>query len=347
MKSAPRKIVFLAEEFTLSSPAQQLLDRFLLGYAADGEFRRIENCEISIHLADPSQGAALLDARRGAGLKIHTNRTAAIQNADAAIVIPKGDGSHAPESLVQAAVEGLPTESPCFVHGVLANTPAVANALAASADFRRIPLLAGTPTSVTWRLPEISVPPKARVTDALIVVQGNFPSAEMHALEGLLPLLEAREGGESGVSRINRWEGVEVWKAMDRGAWPRDLMAAAISRSDTPLGDPVLDGRTQDLVGLGLVPKLAQQPRCWRLSHKGGTTSTLLVLNGVVKDFNVALRIGSDRILSTQLFRPPTLAESHYDRLAAAIERFVRGEGAWSLKRNLLIVDLLSRFRSL
>lgn len=35
MKSSPRKITFLAEEFALSSPTQQLLDRFLLGYPVE------------------------------------------------------------------------------------------------------------------------------------------------------------------------------------------------------------------------------------------------------------------------------------------------------------------------
>ena len=346
MKSSPRKITFLAEEFALSSPTQQLLDRFLLGYPVGGDFHRMGNCEIALHLAVPSSNHGLMDARRSMGLKIYPEFHEALHDAEAAIVVPHGDGAQATESLVRAAIENLAPGGACFVHGILANGTEVARTLAALAESRRVSLLAGTSTSVTWRLPEISVPHGARVSDSLIVVQGSFPFAELHALEGVLPFLESRRRGESGVRSVRLWEGDEVWRARDRRDWPEDLMAAALSRSDTPLGDPVLDGRTQDLVGLGLVPKLAQEPRCWSLTHQDGTRSTLLVMNGVVKDFNVAIRIDSDRVLSTQLFRPPTQAESHYDRLASAIEGFVRGEKSWSLKRNLLIVDLLAQFRS-
>src|SRR2546422_1033212 len=35
-----RKIAFLVEEFSLQTPAQQLLDRFLIGYPRDGKFHR-------------------------------------------------------------------------------------------------------------------------------------------------------------------------------------------------------------------------------------------------------------------------------------------------------------------
>jgi len=123
------------------------------------------------------------------------------------------------------------------------------------------------------------------------------------------------------------------------------LLAAALSRSHSPQGDPVLDGRTQDLVGLGLVPKLARNPRGWLLEHRDGLRSTILVLDGVVADFNFAVRGQDASIVSAQLFRAPAPAEQHFSRLAAVMEEFFRTGGApWPIERNLFIAGLLEEF---
>jgi len=122
------------------------------------------------------------------------------------------------------------------------------------------------------------------------------------------------------------------------------LLAAAISRSHTPLGDPVLDGRTQ-LVGLGLVPKLARNPRGWLLEHRDGLRTAILVLDGVVADFNFAVRAKSGDVLSAQLFRAPPPAEHHFSRLASVMEDFFRaGRPSWPIERGLLIAGLLETF---
>jgi len=161
----------------------------------------------------------------------------------------------------------------------------------------------------------------------------------------LLPVIERRRGGESGVRSIRFLEGKELWKAGDKGNWSWPLLAAALSRSHSPQGDPVLDGRTQDLVGLGLVPKLARNPRGWLLEHQDGLRSTILVLDGVVADFNFAVRAQDGSIVSAQLFRAPAPAEQHFSRLAAVLEDFFRTSKApWSIERNLLVAGLLERF---
>ena len=121
--------------------------------------------------------------------------------------------------------------------------------------------------------------------------------------------------------------------------------ASALSRSHSPQGDPVVDGRTQDLVGLGLVPKLARHPRGWRLEHRDGLHSTILVLDGVVADFNFAVRARDGSIVSAQLYRAPAPAEQHFSRLTAVLEDFFRtGKAPWPVERNLLIAGLLEAF---
>ena len=83
-----------------------------------------------------------------------------------------------------------------------------------------------------------------------------------------------------------------------KGAWSWPLLAAALSRSDTPQGNAVLDGRTEDLVGLGLISKLAQLPRGWLLEHQDGLRSAILVLDGVVADINFAIGIQNGPTIS-------------------------------------------------
>jgi len=109
----------------------------------------------------------------------------------------------------------------------------------------------------------------------------------------------------------------------------------------------VLDGRTQDIAGLGLVPKLARRPQAWLLEHRDGLRTSILVLDGVIGDFNFAVRASDGRVFSAQLFRAPPPAEQHFSLLVAAMEEFfLTGKSPWSLERNLLIAGLLEAFRN-
>ncbi|MBI2924537.1 MAG: hypothetical protein HYY24_02400 [Verrucomicrobia bacterium] len=340
-----QRIAFVVEEFTLRSPTQQLLDRFLLGYPRDGEFHRLENCRIAVHLAGGGESAEIEQRRRDFGLAREPDLARTIADADAAIVVWRGAGAAANDALLSATLSHLPRGSACFVHGVLASSHAAAKEAARLAASHSIALSAGTATAVTFRLPEMDVPPGTPLKEALIVVEGAFPDAELDALEGLLPILERRRGGESGVRQIHRLEGQQVWDAGDEGRWSRALLASAISRSHTPQGDPVRDGRTQDLAGLGLLPKLALSPRAWLLDHRDGLRSALLVLDGAIADINFAVRTASGKLLSAQLYRPPPPAQEHLSRLTAVIEDFFRTrQSPWPTQRNLLLAGLMESF---
>ena len=62
-------------------------------------------------------------------------------------------------------------------------------------------------------------------------------------------------------------EGDAVWKPGDEGRWSKELLDAALSRSDSPQGLTVADGRTQDLVGRGELPKLVKNPAAYFIEH--------------------------------------------------------------------------------
>ena len=81
----------------------------------------------------------------------------------------------------------------------------------------------------------------------MVGVGGSDPM-DYHALEAMQCMVERRKGGETGVKSVQLIEGDAVWKAGEEGRWSKELLTAALSRSDTPLGLTVKDGRTQDLV---------------------------------------------------------------------------------------------------
>ena len=355
-----RNIAFLIEELRRLSPAQQLLDRFLIGYPGDGKLQPPPSDTVSAYLMLGNNESELNRRADEFELVIAPNATQAVEKADAVVIVSRKPGAVANDRFLRVAVENAPAGTPCFVHGALANTLKTARELLSIARSRQLALLAGTPFCVTWRLPEVDLPPGTGLVEALIVVEVNplasqntppappatLGGAELHALEGLLPVIQRRRGGEAGIRSVRFLEGRELWRAGDKGLWSWPLLAAAISRSHTPQGDPVLDGRTQDLIGLDLVQKLARNPRGWLLEHHDGLRSALLVLDGVVADFNFAVRAQDGSIWSAQLFRAPPPNEHHFSRLAAVIEDFLRtDQPPWPVERNLLITGLLEVFR--
>ncbi len=354
---AQRKIAFLLEDFSRPSPAQQLLDRFLAGFPRDGQWHKPQYDKKSAYLMLGHSEGGLDSRARDFGLEGSLTAEEAVAGADCVVVVSRKPGALSNERFVRIALEGAAPGSACFVHGALANSLTAGQQLATLSHTRQAKLLSGTPLCVTWRLPHFELPKQQPITEALIVVQvsaqaiqasppappASLRGAELHGLEGLLPVVEGRKGGETGVRRVRFLEGREFWRAGDRGLWSWDLLSAALARSDTPQGDALLDARTQDLVKLGLVQKLARNPRGWLLEHRDGLRSAILVLDGVVADFNFAVR--GNEVLSAQLLRAPAPAERHFDLLAATVEHFFQtGDQPWPLERSLLIAGLLEAF---
>jgi hypothetical protein len=339
-----QKLAFILDEFVLGSPAQQLLDRFLLGYPLDGEFHRPGCDRVEVHQPGASAPNADLARRIAAhGLIWAEELASAVAEAKGLLLVPKiGAGS---DPMIDSAVRQAQPGSALFVCGALGSGVSSARRHVELADSRQLLLTAGGPLSVTWRLPPVDLPLGTKLEQALVIVQGPSPQAESDGLDALLPLLSRRQRGESGVRAVRFRQGDALWASADQGAWSRELMAAAISRSDSPQGDPVKDGRTQDLAGLDMVPKLAREPRGWFIEHQDGLRSVILALDGVVADCNFALRLGDGSVLSAQIYQPPKPAQHQYSQLASVIEAFLWNHTVpWSGERPVLSAGLLEAF---
>ena len=201
---------------------------------------------------------------------------------------------------------------------------------------------AGSSLPVTWRLPDVDISLGAEVDEAVMVGVGGFDGMDFDALEALQSMLERRKGGETGVKAVQLLEGDDVWAAGNAGRWSRDLLSSALSRSDTPLGLTVLDGRTQDLVASGVLPQLVKNPAAYCIEYTDGTRATLLMLNGAIQDFNIAVRVADHGLVSTQFFVPPAPNQASSACLTAKIEQmFQTRSAAYPVERSLLTTGLL------
>src|ERR1035441_2256318 len=205
------------------------------------------------------------------------------------------------------------------------------------------PMLAGSSIPVTWRLPSIELPLDCVIEDALMVGEGGSDAMDFHALEGLQCMVERRRGGETGVQAVQLVQGGAVWQAGEAGRYSKDLLAAALSRSDTPLGLTVTDGRTQDLVASNELPKLVKSPAAYFIEYRDGLKATLLMLDGAIKDFNFAARLkGSKEIWSTQFLLTPDPNVTYSACLMHKAEQmFETGVAPYPVERTLLTSGIL------
>jgi hypothetical protein len=202
----------------------------------------------------------------------------------------------------------------------------------------KFPMLAGSSIPVTWRLPAVDIPFGAEIEDALMVGVGGSDPMDFHALEGLQCMVERRKGGETGVKAVQMLQGDAVWKAN----YSKELLTAALSRSDTPLGATDVDGRTQDLVANGELPKLVKNPGAYFIEYRDGLKATMLMLTGAVKDFNFAARVKGSGIVSTQFLLSPEPNVTYSACLMQKAEQmFETGVAAYPVERTLLVSGIL------
>jgi hypothetical protein len=216
--------------------------------------------------------------------------------------------------------------------------------MVSAAHSMKFPMLAGSSLPVTWRLPDIELPLNCEIEEAVMVGEGGSDAMDYHALEAMQCMLERRKGGETGVKAVQMITGDAVWKAGEDGRYSKALLTSALSRSDTPLGLTVQDGRTQDLVGNGELPKLVKEPAAYFIEYRDGLKATLLMLNGAIKDYNFAARVKGLGIqaTSTQFFLSPVPNVTYSAPLMSKAEQmFATGVAPYPVERTLIVSGIL------
>jgi hypothetical protein len=208
----------------------------------------------------------------------------------------------------------------------------------------RFGLMAGSSLPVTWRIPSIEMPLGSHVVDALCVCYGGVDSYDFHGLETIQCMVERRRGGETGVKWIEAYRGNKFWGALREGVWPRPLMEAALTRSHTLT--PARQGFNHILPTDDDMRRLVEDPVAYRYEHADGLRCTLLLMGGLVRDFNFAAYVkGSREPWSTQMYLPMpdgrTTLANFFSPLVHHMEKlFLTGRSPYPVERTLLTTGL-------
>ena len=206
------------------------------------------------------------------------------------------------------------------------------------------PFMAGSSLPVTWRIPSVEFPTGSRVREALCICYGGVDSYDFHGLETIQGMVERRKGGETGVKWIQAYRGDKFWDACRGNVWPRELMNAALCRSHTLT--PARPGFGDVFPSLDDMQRLVKDPVAYRYEHADGVKCTMMLMNGLVRDFNFAAYLdGVANPFSTQMYLPmpdgrTTLAD-FFNPLSWNMEQmFLTGKVTIPVERTLLTTGL-------
>jgi hypothetical protein len=206
------------------------------------------------------------------------------------------------------------------------------------------PLMAGSSLPVTWRTPSVEMPPNARVHEAMCLCYGGVDSYDFHGLETIQCMVERRRGGETGVKWVQAYRGEDFWKAHQEGVWPHDLFESALCRSHTL--KPAREGFNDILPTVDDMRRLVRNPVAYRYEHTDGLMSTMILLAGLIEDFNFAARIeGRSDPFSVQMYLPMppgrTSLANFFSPLVNHVEKmFLTGKPDYPVERTLLTTGL-------
>jgi hypothetical protein len=348
----PKRIAVITTIYRYLSHGQHMGDRFLVGYPHNGEWHKPDMKVVSLYVDQKPEGDLSRERAKEFGFKVYPTIAEALRcggnkiAVDAVLIIAehgdypvndKGQKLYPRYEFFHDCVSVFEQDGravPVYTDKALSYSFEKAKRMVSDSKRLGFPMLAGSSLPVTWRLPDVELPLGCHIEDALMVGENGADDAmDFHALEGMQCMLERRRGGETGVRAVQWIEGEAVWRA----GWSKELLVAALSRSDTPLGLTVKDGRTQDLVGSGQLQKLVEKPVAYVIEYRDGLRATMLNLRGAVQDFNFAARVKGRGIVSTQFLLTPVPNVTYSACLMSkAEEMFATGRAPYPVERTLL-----------
>lgn len=262
----PKRIAVVTTIYRYLSHAQHEADRYLVGYPRAGRWHKPDLQIVSLYVDQKPEGDLSQARASEFGFKVYPTIAETLRcggdklAVDGVLLIgehgnyprnEKGQVLYPRYDFFKQIVEVFEKDGravPVFNDKHLSYSFEKAKWMVEASKRLKFPLLAGSSLPVTWRLPDIELPLGCEIEDALMVGVGGSDAMDYHALEAMQCMVERRKGGETGVRAVQLIDGDAVWKAGEEGRWSKRLLTAALSRSDTPLGLTVKDGRTQDLV---------------------------------------------------------------------------------------------------
>lgn len=355
------KLAAITTVFFKYAHTQHIVDRFLEGYGWNGTHHHPEMDLVALYVDQVGEGDLSRDrAARHPSMKIYPTIAEALTLGGSKLavdgVVLVGEHGHYPQT------EKGQTKYPRYeffqqivkVFGASGRSVPVFNDkhLSWNWDWAKemydtsrkmgFAFMAGSSLPVTWRTPSLEMPPRARVHEAVCVGYGGVDSYDFHALETIQCMVERRTGGESGVKWVRAYRGENFWKACREKVWPQDLIEAALCRSHTLT--PAREGFNDVLPSLEDMQRLVKDPVAYDYEHADGVRCTMLLLSGLVRDFNFAARLDNG-IFSTQMYLPMpdgrTTLANFFSPLVNGMERmFLTDKPTYPVERTLLTTGL-------
>lgn len=206
--------------------------------------------------------------------------------------------------------------------------------------------LAGSSLPVTWRMPSLDLPFASELEEAMCLAIGSVDSYDFHALETIQCMVERRRGGERGVAWLQALRGDAVWKALAAGSWQAGgwdpaLFEACLCRSHTLAQPPTFSHRKPTA---RQIRDWVKDPVAYRFEYVDGLKATMLLMNGLVGDFNFAAKIkGQADPVSTLFHLPPNPNVVYSAALMSKVEEtFLTGRASYPVERTLLTTGLVA-----
>jgi hypothetical protein len=358
------KIAAVANIYKRRLHAQHIIDRFLDGYGWGGAHHHPPVDVVSLFVDQAGEGDLSTErAGRHPGLKIYPTIAQALTRGtsklavDAVIYIgeqgeypvnEKGQTEYPRYQFFEQIVDVFRSSGksvPVFVDKHLSWKWEWAKDMYDTSRKMGFPLMAGSSLPVTWRIPPVEMPLGASVREAICVCYGGVDSYDFHGLETIQCMVERRKGGETGVEWLQAYRGDSFWKAHEQGVWSAALFKAALCRSHTlGSGRP---GFTHVYPTLQEMKALARDPVAYHYQHVDGLRCSMLLMNGLVQDFNFAATIeGQPQPISTMMYLSKeafnATDKSYFTALAHFIEQlFITGKEPYPLERTLLTSGLV------
>ena len=355
-----KRVAVVTTIYRYLSHAQHMADRLLVGYPHDGKWVRPDVKVVSLYVDQKPENDQSQARAKEFGFQVYPTIAEALRcggdklAVDAVLIIgehgnyprnEKGQIQYPRYEFFKQCVDVFEKDGrtvPVYNDKHLSYSFEKAKWMVDASKRLKFPVLAGSSLPVTWRLPDIELPLGCEIEEALMVGVGGSDPMDYHALEAMQCMVERRKGGETGVKSVQLIEGDAVWKAGDEGRWSKRLLEAALSRSDTPQGLTIEDGRTQDLLGTGQLQKLVKNPAAYFIERNDGLRTTLLMLDGALKDYNFAAQVKGRGIMSTQFLLTPTPNVTYSACLVNKIvEMFTTGRAPYPVERTLIVSGML------
>jgi hypothetical protein len=193
----------------------------------------------------------------------------------------------------------------------------------------QIPFMAGSSVPLAQRRPALEIAGGAPYQEAVSVHGGGVESYDFHAFEVLQSFVEARKGGESGISHVEFLTGDALWKAAGERRWSLPLAEAALAAE---FGNIVPDLRRP-------IPREKPAPaHALLLTYRDGFRAAVLKVGTNSVRWNFACKLaGEKEPRTTSYYVGPWGNRNLFMALVHAIQHlFKEGRVPYPVERTLL-----------